>query len=133
MATKATRSPKKARDRGQTPVFKKPKTSVSPRVVQAVPLRVTVRGPLAGVQYSLGRTDDGEAHEMKMSDGNDVFFDLVLRARRGTDAKSVNLTGKYAHGMPTTRFIPIGVGQLAGQADSCWTRVVKIILTGITP
>ena len=98
-----------------------------------VPLRVTLRRPPAGVQYCLGRTDDGEVHEPKISTGRDLSFDLVLRARPGADAKSVNLTGEYAHGTSTTRFIPIGVGTLAGQADSCWTRVVKISLSGITP
>jgi len=98
-----------------------------------VPLRVTLRRPPAGVQYCLGRTDDGEIHEPKISRGRDLFFDLVLRARPGKDATSVNFTGEHAHGTPTTRFIPIGVGTLAGQTDSCWTRVVKISLAGISP
>ncbi len=109
----------------------KARTSGAPAPVE-VPLRVIVRKPPVGVQFALGRTDDGEEHVTKLSRGRDLSFDLVLRARPGTTAKQVNLTGTFAHGTPTTRFIPIGVGTLAGQADSCWTRVIKVMLTGIT-
>src|SRR5689334_18763936 len=98
-----------------------------------VPVRVIIPRPSLGVQYSLGRTDDGEEHPATLSRGRDLSFDLVLRARRGSDGKSVNLTGLYAHGTPQDRFIPIGVGKLAGQEDSCWTRVIKVNLVGITP
>ncbi len=98
-----------------------------------VPLRVTLVKPPAGVQFSLGRTDDGEAHETKLARGRDVSFDLVLRARGGNKGVPFRMLGKHAHGTPTARFIPIGVGQLAGQPDSCWTRVIKISLAGITP
>lgn len=97
-----------------------------------VPLRVTILHPPAGVQFSLGRTDDGETHENKLSRGRALFFDLVLRARSGPGGKPLRMLGEHAHGTPSGRFIPIGVGTLAGQADSCWSRVIKISLTGIT-
>lgn len=98
-----------------------------------MPLRVTLVNPPVGVQLSLGRTDDGESHEMKVSRGRDVSFDLDLRARGGYGGEPFRMLGEYAHGTPATRFIPIGVGKLAGQPDSCWTRVIKISLAGITP
>jgi hypothetical protein len=95
-----------------------------------VPIRVTVADAPGGVQFSLGRTDDGEKHEAKVGRGRDLSFDLTLRARLG---EKFSILGEHAHGPVTARFIPIGVGTLAGQADSCWTRVIKVHLSSITP
>ena len=98
-----------------------------------VSLRVTLLRPPAGVQFCLGRTDDGEDHDAKTSRGRDLSFDLSLRARGGSSGEPLRMLGEHAHGPPAKRFVPIGVGTLAGQADSCWARVIKISLTGITP
>jgi hypothetical protein len=112
--------------------IKKP-TEKKRRADVEVPIRVTLVQPPEGVRFSLGRTDDGKSHESKISRGRDLSFDLVLRARGPEGGEPLSMLGEHAHGTPTKRFIPIGVGTLAGQADSCWTRVIKILLAGITP
>jgi hypothetical protein len=111
----------------------KPKSPNTRAADIEVALRVTLVRPPAGVQFSLGGTDDGKEHETKLSRGRDVPFDLVLRARGGKGGEPFRMMGIHAHGPPAGRFIPIGVGKLAGQSDSCWERVIKVWLTTITP
>ena len=41
------------------------------------------------------------------------------------------LPGPFVQGPPRQRFVYIDIGTCAGQADSCWSRRLKIPLVGI--
>ena len=41
------------------------------------------------------------------------------------------LGGPYVQGPPRQRFVYLDIGTYAGQADSCWSRRLKIPLDGI--
>jgi hypothetical protein len=41
-------------------------------------------------------------------------------------------TGPLVQGPPGDRFIYLDIGTYAGQADSCWSRRLKVPLSGIT-
>lgn len=97
-----------------------------------VPMRITLVSPPAGVQFCLGRSD-GDAEPPKLSTGRPLSFDLTLRARGVNGDEPFRFLGRHARGTPQQRFIAIGVGQLAAQPDSCWTRVIKVHLSDITP
>lgn len=94
-----------------------------------LPLRVVVVGPLPGVAYRLQR-GKADLEEPARQDPETISFDFTVRVRAAGDA--LNLTGPYAQGPPTARFLYIGSGKHAGQQHSCWDRRAKVPLTGIT-
>ena len=42
------------------------------------------------------------------------------------------LTGPFVQGPRGQRFVYLDIGTYAGQAESCWSRRLKVPLTGIT-
>ena len=66
------------------------------------------------------------------STGNELSFDLTVRASANGGTAAPRLLGPFTQGPPDGRFVYVCSGTLAGQPDSRWTRRAKIQLGGIT-
>lgn len=95
-----------------------------------LPFRITVLRPLPGVTLRLQRGRAGLVPPTRIS-GERVSFDFTLRLA-GAPPDPPNFRGELAQGPPAERFVYVNVGTLAGQADSCWTRRAKVMLSGIS-
>ena len=96
-----------------------------------LPLWVTLVRPPSGVQFCVQSKTAADLEQKKVSTGEDLSFDFLIRVAPG-ESGSPRFLGPYTHGPPSARFVYLCVGTLAGQADSCWTRRVKVPLSGIT-
>jgi hypothetical protein len=96
-----------------------------------VPLRLTVRRPLAGVALGVQRGRDELLAPLRASDGCTVF-ELSARAAGVLPDGRPRLLGPFMQGPPAGRFVYVNVGRRAGQPDSPWDRRAKVPLTGIS-
>jgi len=94
-------------------------------------LRVIVIGPPPGVAFAMQRGRADLIPPVSAANGTLVFEFSLSVADPVSDP--VRLTGDFAQGAASARFVYINSGTCAGQADSCWSRRAKIPLTGITP
>jgi hypothetical protein len=92
-------------------------------------LRIIVEGPLPGVDYALqkGKGSVYETEQKQRSDGRDLIFEFQPVIREAT------LSGPYIQGPAKQRFVYLDIGTSAGQADSPWSRRLKVKLETITP
>lgn len=95
--------------------------------------RIILETPPPGVDYALqkGRGSASEAVQTQRSDGSDLHFEFTVGVR--TAGSSPDFRGPFIQGPAGGRFVYIGIGRFAGQADTPWSRRLKIPLTGITP
>ena len=98
-----------------------------------VTLHIIVERPPAGVDYGLqkGRGSAYETIQTQRSSGKDLTFEFTVTAKPGRD-KTPSFGGPFVQGPPAERFIYLDIGTCAGQADTCWSRRLKIPLRGIT-
>jgi hypothetical protein len=91
-------------------------------------LRIILERPPAGVDFGLqqGRGSDYETVQVQRSGGADLIFECSVILKPGPD-----FSGPFVQGPKGGRFLYLDIGTLAGQRDSCWTRRLKIPLTGI--
>jgi hypothetical protein len=69
---------------------------------------------------------------MQRSRAGDLSFEFTLEAKGdGTDGMPA-LRGPFVQGPIGARFVYIDIGTYAGQPDTCWSRRLKIPLSGIT-
>ena len=89
-------------------------------------LRIVVERPPAGVDYALqkGRGNGYETVQKQRSSGGDLAFEFSVQWKGGPG-------GPFVQGKPGERFVYLDIGTAAGQMDSCWTRRLKIPLSGI--
>jgi len=99
-----------------------------------VTLRIVLEKPPAGVDFGLqkGRGSDYETIQKQRSRGNDLSFEFTVGVKAGPKDGRPGFLGSLVQGPPAERFIYIDIGTYAGQADSCWSRRLKIPLKGIT-
>ena len=99
-----------------------------------VPLRIVLEKPPAGVDFGLqsGRGNDYATIQTQRSGSRDLQFSFTVRARGERSDAAPNFLGPFSQGPPGERFVYIDIGTYAGQADSCWSRRLKIPLRGIT-
>ncbi len=97
-------------------------------------IRIVLEKPTPGVDYGLqeGKGTDFKTIQTKRSDGRNFEFECSVRVKLSASNTPVFL-GPSAQGPPGDRFIYIDIGTFAGQKDSCWSRRLKIPLSGITP
>jgi hypothetical protein len=97
-----------------------------------VTLRIVLEKPPKGVDFGLqkGRGDAYEPVQRQRSKGGDLKFEFSVRVK--ADGAEPTLLGPFVQGPPSGRFVYIDIGTMAGQADSCWTRRLKVPLSGIT-
>ena len=95
--------------------------------------RIVLETPPPGVDYALqkGRGSASETAQTQRSDGSDLRFEFTVGAR--TAGSSTDFRGPFIQGPAGGRFVYIGIGAFAGQADTPWSRRLKIPLKGITP
>jgi hypothetical protein len=94
------------------------------------PLRIVLVDPPPGVMYCIQRASRTDCVDHKRSGEGDLVFDLVVRVKEG--GEQPDFAGPFIQGRRGERHIAILIGTLAGDAESCWTRGVKIRLEAIT-
>jgi uncharacterized protein DUF5990 len=97
-------------------------------------LRIVVESPPPGVDYALqkGSGSTYETEQKQRSDGGDLAFAFTPAIREGVSDGMSALSGPFVQGPPRGRFVYIGIGTYAGQADSRWSGRMKVPLAGIT-
>ena len=90
-------------------------------------LRIVLERPPKGVDFGLqkGRGSAYETVQTQRSKGQDLRFQFTAGVRGPA------LVGPFVQGPAGQRFVYIDIGTYAGQADTCWSRRLKIPLTGI--
>jgi hypothetical protein len=96
-----------------------------------LPLRITLLRPPPGVYFCL-QSGQGDLVEQKVSSGDDLSFDLTVRARQSGADVPPRFLGPFTQGPPDQRFVYIRCGIMAGQPASPWSRRAKVPLTTIT-
>lgn len=91
--------------------------------------RIVVVDPLPGVTYALQRARSELLPPARSTATEQVFeFELTIA---DLDADPPRLTGQFAQGPASKRFVYVNSGTMAGQAGSPWTRRAKVPLYGI--
>jgi hypothetical protein len=94
-------------------------------------LRIILEEPPAGVDFGLqlGKgTHYQTIQTQKRSKTRNLTFNGSVTVKDNRADGLPNFLGPLAQGPPTQRFIYLDIGQCAGQADSCWSRRIKIPL-----
>jgi hypothetical protein len=106
-----------------------PGTKIQPELT----FRVVLQTPPPGVEYAVqvGRGAAYETIRKQRSTGGDLCFEfgVGLSTRRPA---APDFRGPVVQGPRGQRFVYIDIGTFAGQADTCWSRRLKIPLAGIT-
>jgi hypothetical protein len=98
-----------------------------------ISLRIILERPPAGIDFALqeGHGSAFEVVQKQRSKGGDLEFEFTVTAKAGKDG-SPNFLGPFVQGPVGERFVYINIGTYAGQTDTCWSRRLKIPLSGIT-
>ena len=105
-----------------------------PRIIT---LHIVLEQPTAGVDFGL-QEGHGSAYKVvqkQRSKGRDLEFEFTVSAQTGKKPGKdhlPNFTGPFVQGPAGERFVYINIGTYAGQANTCWSRRLKIPLSGIT-
>jgi len=96
-------------------------------------LHIVLERPPRGVDFGLqkGRGSNYETVQTQTFEGFDLEFEFSVGVKAGNGNVPV-FVGPFVQGPPQERFVYIDIGTCAGQADSCWSRRLKIPLFGIT-
>jgi hypothetical protein len=98
-------------------------------------LHIVLQKPTTDVDFGLqkGSGNTYETVQVQRSSSQDLHFDLtiVVKGERQKDSLP-GLTGPFVQGANPNKFIYIDIGTYAGETSSCWSRRLKIPLTGIT-
>jgi Family of unknown function (DUF5990) len=97
-------------------------------------LRIIVEQPPSGVDFALqkGTGNHYEPVQKQRSNGKDLTFEFQPSIRQGASDNIVVIGGPFVQGPARQRFVYVDIGTYAGQADSCWSRRLKIPLDGIS-
>jgi hypothetical protein len=96
-------------------------------------LRIIIEQPPPGVDFGLQK-GSGSAYETvqkQRSHGKNLVFEFHPSIREGVYGSMAALGGPFVQGPRQQRFVYIDIGACAGQAESCWSRRLKIPLDGI--
>jgi hypothetical protein len=102
-------------------------------VTADLPIRLVLIDPPAGVDFGIqrGHGSDCEVVGVQRSSKGSLVFDFVIRV--ADDGKSApNFTGPFAQGPRDGRFFYVSVGTCAGQAQTPWSRRMKVPLAGVS-
>ena len=96
--------------------------------------RIVLEKPPAGVDFALqkGKGSKYEIVQRQRSGNGDLQFEFTARVISEGKGGDVNLLGPFVQGPPDARFVYIGIGRFAGQADTEWSRRLKVPLSGIS-
>ena len=101
---------------------------------QELTLRIVLEKPPPDVDFGLqkGRGSNYETIQTQRSKAKDLYFEFPVGVKAGRQDAQPILLGPFAQGPPGARFVYLDIGTCAGQADACWSRRLKIPLSGIT-
>ena len=96
-------------------------------------LRIVLQQPPAGVDFALqkGRGSAYETVQKQRSKAGDLEFDFTVTVKAGKEVLP-DFAGPFVQGPSGERFVYLDIGTYAGQADTCWSRRLKIPLSGIS-
>ena len=97
-------------------------------------LRIVLEGPPAGVDFGL-QNGQGSAYQTiqrQRSKGEDLQFQFGIRIEGNGAGDAPKLGGSVVQGPAGARFVYLDIGTYAGQKESCWSRRLKVPLSGIT-
>jgi len=100
---------------------------------QELLLQIILESPPANVDYGLqkGSGSQFETVQKQRSQGKDLLFTVSINQKEGKDGQP-DFAGAFVQGPAGERFVYIGIGSFAGQANAAWDRRLKIPLRGIT-
>ncbi len=100
---------------------------------KTIQLHIILENPPEGVLFGLqkGKGTRYETIQKQISVAQDLHFNLTAEVKADVDG-ALDFFGESIHGARNGRFIYINIGTSAGQIDSCWSRRLKIPLSGIT-
>jgi hypothetical protein len=106
----------------------------TPKMEVELRLSIVLDGPPSGVDFGVqdGKGSDYTTIQKQRSKGADLSFEFTVTVKDNRADGLPNFLGPPTQGPTTGRFIYIDVGKLAGQADSCRERRIKVPLSGIT-
>ena len=93
-------------------------------------LRVIVAAPPTGVTFAVQRGRSDLLVPIATTADSLVFEFPVSVA--DASVHPPRLTGEFAQGPPSARFVYVNSGTYAGQPGSCWSRRAKVPLSGIS-
>jgi Family of unknown function (DUF5990) len=96
-------------------------------------LRIVLEKPPPGIDFGLqkGGGIKYETVQKQRSGKDDLTFEFSIRIKDTSSAYPVFL-GPFVQGSSIDRFIYIDIGTYAGQANTVWSRRLKVPLAGIT-
>ena len=96
--------------------------------------RIVLEKPPANVDFGLqkGRGSDYETIQKQRSKAKDLYFEFPVRVKANQKDAIPGFLGPFVQGPPGARFVYIDIGTYAGQTDTCWSRRLKVPLSGIT-
>jgi len=97
-------------------------------------LRIVLVRPPAGVDFALqkGRGANYETVQTQRSSSKDPHFEFSVHAIDRGRGERTDFRGPFVQGPKDGRFVYIDIGTYAGQADTCWSRRLKVPLSGIS-
>ena len=99
-----------------------------------VTLRILLERPTPGVDFGLQSGHGGacEIVQKQRSHGKDLMFEFLITAKRRGQKDPPGFTGPFVQGPAGDKFVYINIGTYAGQANTPWSRRLKIPLGMIT-
>ena len=96
--------------------------------------RIVLESPPAGVDFGLqkGRGSDYETIQKQRSKADALYFEFTVGLRASRKDAVPDFSGSLVQGPPGGRFVYLDIGTYAGQKDTCWSRRLKVPLSGIT-
>lgn len=100
---------------------------------QQLTLRVILIAPPAGTDFAIqkGRGSTYETILKQRAQGADLTFEFAVGLKPDAGGTFADFSGPLVQGPSAGRFFYIDIGTYAGQADSCWSRRLKVPLSGI--
>ena len=99
---------------------------------QEITLKIVLEDPPEGIVFGLqkGTGNNYETVQKQRFENKDLEFKFPVNVKHNNN--SPNFLGTFVQGTPDNRFIYLDIGTAAGQADTPWSRRLKIPLNGIT-
>jgi len=94
--------------------------------------QIRLEKPPVGIDFGLqkGHGNSYETIQKQRSANGDLYFDFSAKLKETPNAEP-DFLGPFVQGPKGGRFVYIGIGTYAGEANSPWGRRLKIPLTGI--
>lgn len=97
-------------------------------------IRIVLENPPAGVDFGLqkGRGSHYETLQTQRSTTTDLYFEFTVPLKASRKDGAPDFSGSFVQGTQGARFVYLDIGTYAGQKETCWSRRLKVPLSGIT-